>query len=125
MDVCRTPQTEQNVNILHVMGFAELSITSNFSFLTGGSHPEEYMQLAALQGTRAIVIADENSVAGIVRAHTAMNEIARDVRLYDEQSLGPPRPDHIPAAACSAPIPNPPSRARSLAGVSSARRRRI
>ena len=84
------------MNILHAMGFAELSITSNFSFLTGGSHPEEYMRLAALQGTRGIVIADENSVAGIVRAHTAMTELARDLRHYHQYSLGPPRPAHIP-----------------------------
>lgn len=50
--------------------FAELSITSNFTFLTGASHPEEFMQRAALFGLPAIAIADANSVAGIVRAHT-------------------------------------------------------
>ena len=40
------------------MGFAELSITSNFTFLTGGSHPEEYARRAALLGLPAIAIAD-------------------------------------------------------------------
>ena len=50
------------------MRFAELSITTNFTFLTGGSHPEEYARRAALLGLEAIAIADENSVAGIVRA---------------------------------------------------------
>jgi len=50
--------------------FAELDITSNFTFLTGASHPEEYIDRAALLGLPAIAIADENSVAGIVRAHT-------------------------------------------------------
>ena len=30
--------------------FAELSITSNFTFLTGASHPEEYMERAATLG---------------------------------------------------------------------------
>ena len=89
------------------MGFAELSITSNFTFLTGGSHPEEYMRLAALQGTKGIVIADQNSVAGIVRAHTAMTELARDLRIHKEYSLGPPRPKHIPKPL-SAPIHNIP-----------------
>jgi DNA-directed DNA polymerase III PolC len=77
--------------------FAELSITSNFTFLTGGSHPEEYMRRAALLGLPAIAIADENSVAGIVRAHTEAREIAREVRLRAEAGvMGPPRPDHIP-----------------------------
>ncbi|MGI1662001.1 error-prone DNA polymerase [Palleronia sp. KMU-117] len=77
--------------------FAELNITSNFTFLTGGSHPEEYMRRAALLGLPAIAIADENSVAGIVRAHTEAREIARQVRLRAEAGLiGPPRPAHIP-----------------------------
>jgi DNA polymerase III alpha subunit len=46
------------------MTFAELGITSNFTFLTGGAHPEEYAWEAAYQGIAAIAIADENSVAG-------------------------------------------------------------
>ena len=77
--------------------FAELNITSNFTFLTGGSHPEEYMRRAALLGLPAIAIADENSVAGIVRAHTEAREIARQVRLRAEAGvIGPPRPVHLP-----------------------------
>ncbi|MEL6690418.1 MAG: error-prone DNA polymerase [Pseudomonadota bacterium] len=81
--------------------FAELSATSNFTFLTGGSHPEEYMRRAALLGQPAIAIADENSVAGIVRAHTEAKEIARNVRLrqeFEDQHglVGPPAPAHLP-----------------------------
>ncbi|MCA8879956.1 MAG: error-prone DNA polymerase [Rhodobacteraceae bacterium] len=59
--------------------FAELSITSNFTFLTGAAHPEEYVERAAGMGIGALAIADENSVAGIVRAHAAVREIAREV----------------------------------------------
>ncbi|MEM9851696.1 MAG: PHP domain-containing protein, partial [Pseudomonadota bacterium] len=59
------------------MAFAELSITSNFTFLTGASHPEEYAAAAADMGLSALAIADTNSVAGIVRAHSALKEIAR------------------------------------------------
>ena len=59
------------------MPFVELSATSNFSFLTGASHPEEYIQRAAALGLPALALADENSVAGIVRAHAAAREIAR------------------------------------------------
>ena len=77
--------------------FTELNITSNFTFLTGGSHPEEYMRRAALLGMSAIAIADENSVAGIVRAHTQAREIARAVRLRREVPLiGPPAPPDLP-----------------------------
>ncbi|WP_204112943.1 error-prone DNA polymerase [Shimia biformata] len=77
---------------------AELSITSNFTFLTGASHPEEYMRRAAMVGLDAIAIADENSVAGIVRAHAEAREIARRVaerRRFDDEVglIGPPCPE--------------------------------
>ena len=57
------------------MRFSELNIMSNFTFLKGGSSPEEYAQLASLIGLDCIAIADENSVAGLVRAHTELEEI--------------------------------------------------
>ena len=84
--------------------FTELNITSNFTFLTGGSHPEDYIRRAALISIEAIAIADENSVAGIVRAHTEAREIARLVRLAEarwQDPIGPPCPSHIakPASA--------------------------
>jgi error-prone DNA polymerase len=52
-------------------GYAELQVTTNFSFLRGASHPEEMVTAAAGLGTAAIGIADRNTLAGIVRAHTA------------------------------------------------------
>ena len=81
--------------------FAELSITSNFTFLTGGSHAEEYVERAALMGIGALAIADLNSVAGIVRAHVAAREVARTVRLRRECDaaqglIGPPAPPGLP-----------------------------
>ncbi|SFL65145.1 error-prone DNA polymerase [Shimia aestuarii] len=87
---------------------AELCITSNFTFLTGASHPEEYMRRAAMAGLEAIAIADVNSVAGIVRAHAQAREISRKVRerlAFDREVglIGPPRPDHAPKPD-SAPI---------------------
>ena len=60
------------------MAFAELSITSNFSFLAGGSHPQEYALRAIALGLPAFAIADRNSVAGLVRAHHELKEAARD-----------------------------------------------
>jgi len=50
-------------------GYAELEVTSNFTFLTGASHPGELVTQAATLGHRAVAITDRNSLAGIVRAH--------------------------------------------------------
>lgn len=49
--------------------YAELQVTSNFSFLRGASHPEELVATAATLSLRAIAIADRNTLAGVVRAH--------------------------------------------------------
>lgn len=51
------------------MDYAELQVTSNFTFLRGGSHPEELVEQAEELGYRAIAITDRNTLAGIVRAH--------------------------------------------------------
>ena len=51
--------------------YAELQVTSNFSFLRGASHPDELVMTAAALGHQAIAITDRNSVAGLVRAHQA------------------------------------------------------
>ncbi|MEM1186546.1 MAG: error-prone DNA polymerase [Planctomycetota bacterium] len=51
--------------------FAELMVTSNFTFLTGGSHPEELVERAAELGHCVASIADTNTLAGVVRAHVA------------------------------------------------------
>ncbi len=50
--------------------YIELAVTSNFSFLRGASHPEELVARAAELKLPAIGIADRNSLAGVVRAHT-------------------------------------------------------
>jgi hypothetical protein len=54
--------------------YAELAVTTNFSFLRGGSHPEELVEQAAALGLAGIGIADRNSFAGVVRAHVAVRE---------------------------------------------------
>ena len=56
------------------MHYTELQVTTNFSFLRGGSHPEELVEQAIALGYTAIAITDINSLAGIVRAHTAAKE---------------------------------------------------
>ena len=59
------------LKIKKAMIYTELQITSNFSFLRGGSHPEELVQQAADLGYKKIAITDRNTLAGIVRAHAA------------------------------------------------------
>ena len=51
--------------------YAELQVTSNYSFLRGASHPGELVLQAAALGHSAIAITDRNSLAGVVRAHVA------------------------------------------------------
>lgn len=53
------------------MSYIELQVTTNFSFLRGGSHPYELIDQAALLGYSEIAIADCNTLAGVVRAHVA------------------------------------------------------
>ena len=53
---------------------AVLGCYSNFTFLTGASHPSEMVASAAALGWQAIGIADVNSLAGIVRAHIAARD---------------------------------------------------
>ncbi|QIE54269.1 DNA polymerase III subunit alpha [Pikeienuella piscinae] len=59
------------------VSYAELCVTSNFTFLTGASHPEELVMRAAELGLEAIAITDHNSLAGVVRAYSALKELAR------------------------------------------------
>jgi len=54
--------------------YAELSVTTNFSFLHGGSSPEELVDEAQRLGLSALGIADRNSVAGVVRAYAIAKE---------------------------------------------------
>ncbi|HYL32881.1 MAG TPA: error-prone DNA polymerase [Stellaceae bacterium] len=54
--------------------YAELQVTSNFSFLRGASHPHELIATAAALGHQAIAITDRNSLAGVVRAHEAARQ---------------------------------------------------
>jgi error-prone DNA polymerase len=54
--------------------YAELAVTTNFSFLRGASHPHEMVKTADALGCFAIGIADRNSFAGVVRAYDEAKE---------------------------------------------------
>jgi error-prone DNA polymerase len=56
------------------IAYAELQVTTNFSFLRGGSHPEEMIVQAAELGCRAVAVTDINTLSGIVRGKMAAKE---------------------------------------------------
>ncbi len=55
--------------------YAELAVTSNFSFLRGASHPDELVYQAVTYELAAISIADRNTLVGVVRAHKVAKEV--------------------------------------------------
>src|SRR5688500_15895370 len=61
------------------MSYTELQVTTNFSFLRGGSHPEEMVEQAVALGYNEIAITDCNTLAGIVRGHVAAK--AKGIRI--------------------------------------------
>src|SRR5436305_12505420 len=52
--------------------YAEIGITTNFSFLRGGSHPQDYVHEASDLRLPVIGIADHNTLAGVVRAYVEL-----------------------------------------------------
>lgn len=93
------------------MSYAELCVTSNFTFLTGASHPEELVTRAAELGLTAIAITDRNSLAGVVRAYRALQilreETAEAVQIRSQhridacsrQEIGTPEDIPVPAVS--------------------------
>ncbi|MBE7176281.1 MAG: error-prone DNA polymerase [Mucilaginibacter polytrichastri] len=74
------------------MSYTELAVTTNFSFLRGASHPEEMVERAAFFGYKNLAITDRNTLAGVVRAHSAARK--KDLRIIPACRLelldGPP-----------------------------------
>ncbi len=57
------------------MRYTQLFTTTNFTFLTGASHPAEYVYRAYELGYDALAITDECSLAGIVKAFVAAEQL--------------------------------------------------
>jgi error-prone DNA polymerase len=70
--------------------YAELLCRSNFSFLTGASHPEELVARAQALGYAALAITDEGSLAGVVRAHAEAKRCGLHLIVGAEMRLVPP-----------------------------------
>ena len=71
--------------------YAELHCRSNFSFLTGASHPAELVERAQQLGYAALAITDECSLAGVVRAHVAAREAGLPLIIGSEMQLTLPK----------------------------------
>jgi error-prone DNA polymerase len=65
--------------------YAELVCRSNYSFLTGASHPEELVCRAAELGLSALAVCDDDGVYGLVKAH--LEAKARGLKLLVSSSL--------------------------------------
>lgn len=54
--------------------YAELQVSSNFSFLRGASHPAELADTAMEHGYTAMALTDRNTLSGIVLAHSRLKK---------------------------------------------------
>lgn len=70
------------------MRYAHLHTITNFTFLTGASHPGEYIYQANELGYEAIAITDECSLAGVVKAFVAIEELKRADELTTKLIVG-------------------------------------
>jgi error-prone DNA polymerase len=78
--------------------YAELAVTTNFSFLRGASHPEEFVNQAQHLAFTGIGIADRNSVAGVVRALTKIRAFAEEEKERRENAAKRGLPESIETA---------------------------
>ncbi|MCQ4630594.1 error-prone DNA polymerase [Shinella sp. CPCC 100929] len=61
--------------------YAELQVTSHFSFLRGASSSAELFAQASALGIEALAVVDRNSLAGVVQAHRAAKELPADANI--------------------------------------------
>jgi error-prone DNA polymerase len=73
--------------------YAELAVTTNFSFLRGASTAEDLVLRAKELGLIGIGIADRNSVAGVVRAHAMAKTIGLKIAVGARLVFGDGSPD--------------------------------
>ena len=77
-----------------VVPYAELHCHSNFSFLSGASHPEELVEEAQRLGLSAVAITDHNGLYGVVRFAEAARAVGlptvfgSDITVHDHHGSG-------------------------------------
>jgi len=74
--------------------YAELHTTSNYTFLTGASLPEELVEHAAALGHEAIAVTDHQTLGGIVRAHVTAKDVGIQLVVGCRLSFTTLHPDH-------------------------------
>jgi error-prone DNA polymerase len=80
--------------------YAELLSRSNFSFLSGASHPEELVARAKALRYTALALTDDCSLAGVVRAHAEAERLRLPLIIGAQMRLqAQARPAPVPAAA--------------------------
>ena len=62
-----------------MIDYVELTVTSNFTFLEGASHPGELARQAARLGHKAVAITDRNTLGGVVRAWAEAKDVAAEL----------------------------------------------
>jgi error-prone DNA polymerase len=67
--------------------YAEIAVTTNYSFLRGASRPQEFAVAATLHGLAAIGIADRNTLAGVVRLYDGLQEVERQTEIKPPRLL--------------------------------------
>jgi error-prone DNA polymerase len=78
--------------------YAELAVTTNFSFLRGASAPEELVGQARHLGLTGVGIADRNSVSGVVRALTQIRAFAEEEKEWQDNAAKKNPPETIEPA---------------------------
>jgi error-prone DNA polymerase len=84
--VIRLPPGAGLIDSIKVPDYAEIGVTSNFSFLRGASHPQNYVHQASEYRLHAIGIADHNTLAGVVRAFAELDH--KDLKYKPKLLIG-------------------------------------
>lgn len=69
--------------------YAELQCLTHYTFLRGASAPEEIVERAVTLGYRALAIADECTLAGVVKAHIAAKERGLPILIGSQMTVTP------------------------------------
>jgi len=79
--VTLTPKAREDAPSLPQPAYAELQVTSCYSFLRGASKPHELVKAAHALGLKAIAIADRNSLAGVVKAFDIAEQLNNEIQV--------------------------------------------
>ena len=87
--------------------YAELVSRSNYSFLSGASHPEELVERAKALRYTALAVTDDGSLSGVVRAHAEAERLRLPLIVGAQMRLQAQPPAQAPAGAAVSPVPSP------------------